>query len=159
MQFSALKQQCQNTEWSKNGKTLTGPHIFVLHQLSIIHVKEKGVICMYMYTTALCWITAIMSRSPNLKMKQVTTVLVAGGRITVAHLRTRLRTSTTGNVRPKSGHGSDAVRPWQVLGSLQWTSCRKEVREFLRLMSGVLAEGHLPSPHQQGSLWERCKLP
>jgi len=46
-------------------------------------------------------------------MKQVTTVLVAGGRINVAHLRTRLRIMTAGNV--KSGHASKSVlRPWQT---------------------------------------------
>jgi len=59
-----------------------------------------------------------MLRLPNLKMKQVTTVQVAGGRITVAHLRTMLRISTAGGV--KFGHASkSALRPWQVLGSLQ----------------------------------------
>jgi len=40
-------------------------------------------------------------------MKQVTTVRVAGGRITVAHLRTTLRISTAGNV--KSGHASESA--------------------------------------------------
>jgi len=40
-------------------------------------------------------------------------VLVAGGRITVAHLRTRLRITTAGNV--KSGHASKSVlRQWQT---------------------------------------------
>ena len=135
IQFSAPYQQCQRTQLeSEKGKRSLG----LIFYWSI-----------HMYTTALWWITAIMSRSPNLKMKQVTTVMVARGRITVAHLRTRLWISTAGNV--KSVHASEsALRPWQVLGSLQWVSCRKGARrsrEFRRLMSGVLGEGQLPSPH------------
>ena len=46
MQFSALKQQCQNTEMEWEWETPIGSHIFVIRQLSIIrvHVYDGSVL-------------------------------------------------------------------------------------------------------------------